>query len=217
MSDNRKDRYCPSCGEKLQLGETHCEYCGATVNKGDDPRVKYGKFYLNVFTSDAPRRMQMSSILGMVGLGVFDIVMCLCLLIGVCTDKNRIIGLIIFVPMIAFGAFFAWIFMRYWIICRRTNYFTIKGDTLDVSLGFKRYTFSLADIKEIVPADNRNPKLGAISFGGNKTPPLFPRRVLAFIGQNDKVLFYSIDSPEIFELFDYLGFTVPRVHFGDMV
>ena len=68
--------------------------------------MKYGKFYLNVFTSDAPRRMQMSSILGMVGLGVFDIVMCLCLLIGVCTDKNRIIGLIIFVPMIAFGAFF---------------------------------------------------------------------------------------------------------------
>jgi hypothetical protein len=73
------------------------------------------------------------------------------------------------------------------------------------------------DIKEIVPAHNRDPKLGAMSFGGNKNPPLFPRKVLAFIGQNDKVLFYSIDSPEIFELFDYLGFTVPRVHFGNMV
>ena len=208
---------CKSCGARLDVDDKYCPVCGVSVDKREDPRVRYGKFYLNVFTSDSPRRMQMSSILGMVGLGVFEIALCLGLLIGVCTDKNRIIGLIIFVPMIAFGAFFAWIFMRYWIICRRTNYFTIKGDTLDVSLGFKRYTFSLADIKAIVPAHNRNPKLGAISFGGNKTPPLFPRKVLAFIGQNDKVLFYSIDSPEIFELFDYLGFTVPRVHFGDMV
>jgi hypothetical protein len=208
---------CKSCGARLDVDDKYCPVCGATVNKGDDPRVKYGKFYLNVFTSDAPRRTQMSSILGMVGLGVFDIVLCLCLLIGICTDKNRIIELIIFVPMIAFGALFTWMFMRYWIICRRTNYFTINDDRIDMSLGFKRYTFSLADIKEIVPAYNSNPKLGAISFGGNKTPPLFPRRVLAFIGQNDKVLFYSIDSPEIFELFDYLGFTVPRVHFGDMV
>ena len=208
---------CKSCGARLDAGDKYCPVCGATVNKGDDPRVKYAKFYLNVFTSEMPRKMQMSSFLGMVGLGVFEIVLSTVLLVWAFNEKNRIIGLIIFVPITVFMALFAWMFMRYWFICRRTNYFTIKGDVLDMSLGFKRYTFSLADIKAIVPADNRNPELGAISFGGNKTPPLLPRKVLAFIGQNDKVLFYSIDSPEIFELFDYLGFTVPRVHFGDMV
>ena len=40
MSDNRKDRYCPSCGEKLQLGETHCEYCGTTYVEKPKPVIE---------------------------------------------------------------------------------------------------------------------------------------------------------------------------------
>ena len=34
------DRYCPSCGEKLQLGETHCEYCGATYVEKPKPVIE---------------------------------------------------------------------------------------------------------------------------------------------------------------------------------
>ena len=40
MSDKSKDRYCPSCGEKLQLGETHCEYCGATYVEKPKPVIE---------------------------------------------------------------------------------------------------------------------------------------------------------------------------------
>ena len=35
-----KDRYCPSCGEKLQLGETHCEYCGTTYVEKPKPVIE---------------------------------------------------------------------------------------------------------------------------------------------------------------------------------
>lgn len=205
---------CKSCGARLDIDDKYCPACGATVDKKEDPRVKYDKFYLNGFTSGLPRRMQMGALLGIVGMCILLVVLLLC---GLAFSDGllKIVAAIIFVPLIIYSAILGCFISCYWFASQRTNYFTIKNDHIDMSLGFKRIAFTLSDIKEIVPANNMNPKKGAISFG-RKATALLPKKVLAFIGQNDKVLFYSVDSPEIFELFDYLGFSVPRVYFGNM-
>ena len=33
---------CKSCGARLDVDDKYCLVCGATVNKGDDPRVHFG-------------------------------------------------------------------------------------------------------------------------------------------------------------------------------
>ena len=88
MSDNRKDRYCPSCGEKLQLGETHCEYCGTTYAEKPKMVPKSNKLSLG-FPSRNSRVMlyaiiacfeifmpiQILLMLGLVGYWTFGIIM----------------------------------------------------------------------------------------------------------------------------------------------
>ena len=64
MSDNRKDRYCPSCGEKLQLGETHCEYCGATYVEKPKPVIE-SKRIITGFPTKKSKRYLIGMILVM--------------------------------------------------------------------------------------------------------------------------------------------------------
>ena len=68
MSDNRKDRYCPSCGEKLQLGETHCEYCGTTYVEKPKPVIE-SKRIITGFPTKKSKKALIGMILVMEDIG----------------------------------------------------------------------------------------------------------------------------------------------------
>ena len=63
-NNNPNTRYCPSCGEKLQLGETHCEYCGATYVEKPKPVIE-SKRVITGFPTKKSKRYLIGMILVM--------------------------------------------------------------------------------------------------------------------------------------------------------
>ena len=63
-NNNPNTRYCPSCGEKLQLGETHCEYCGATYVEKPKPVIE-SKRIITGFPTKKSKRYLIGMILVM--------------------------------------------------------------------------------------------------------------------------------------------------------
>ena len=93
MSDKSKDRYCPSCGEKLQLGETHCEYCGATYVEKPKPVIE-SKRIITGFPTKKSKRYLIGMIL------VMEVLLPLVFLIGGIFAGGATLG-------ISFAAFMA--------------------------------------------------------------------------------------------------------------
>ena len=92
-NNNPNTRYCPSCGEKLQLGETHCEYCGATYVEKPKPVIE-SKRIITGFPTKKSKRYLIGMIL------VMEVIIPLVFLISGIFSVGLVFG-------ISFAIFFA--------------------------------------------------------------------------------------------------------------
>jgi len=205
---------CQACGKILKDSEKYCPDCGATFEEKKNIREEYVKFYMNLPTKAKARREMLVffSCAAVLSFFVFSIQL-LFILSG---EPSALRLLWLMCPTVWIPACLAVYFLLEIIVGCKTNYFCIDGDSLVLNISFKRKTLPISCISGVVLAENKNLLKGPLTFGkmryrSSQTRSLREKVLGITEKESGKVLFYTLPTQTMTELFASLGFSVPKV------